>query len=78
MLQHLNSSDGDIWCWGRTAGQFFSPLAIQLAAQANSTWAAMLNSIYGMQSLLLVCANARAFMAHYNTATTIDLLEGYR
>ena len=36
----------------------------------------MLNTIYGRLSLLLVRANARAFMACSNTATTMDLLEG--
>ena len=50
-------------------------LAIWLAAQANSYRATMLNSIYGRLSLLLVQANARAFMARSNTATTMDLLE---
>ena len=49
--------------WGRTAGQFFSQLAVRLAAQGNSTKATMLNSINGRLSLLLVRANARAFLA---------------
>ena len=62
--------------WGRTTGQFFSQPAARLAAQANSTQATMLNSIYGRLSLLLVWTNARAFMAHSNTVTTtMDLLE---
>ena len=45
--------------WGRTAGQFFAQLAVQLAAQGNSTKDTMLNSIYGRLSLSLVRANAR-------------------
>ena len=60
------------------AGQFFfSQLAVRLAAQANSTQATMLTSIYGRLSLLLVWANARAIIACSNTeATKMDLLEG--
>ena len=59
--------------WGRTAGQFFS----RLAAQGNSTKATMLNSIYGRLSLLLVQANARAFLARsIPGATTMDLPGG--
>ena len=53
----------------------YRTLAIWLAAQANSSRAAMLNSNYGRLSLLLVQANAHAFMARSNTATTMDLLE---
>ena len=59
--------------WGRTAGQFFAQLAVQLAAQGNSTKATMLNSIYGR---LLVRANARGFLAKSHNAKTTDLLEG--
>ena len=63
--------------WGRTAGQFFSQLAVRLAAQANSTQAAMLTSIYGRLSLLLVRANAHAIIARSSTeAMKMDLLEG--
>ncbi|KAL5494359.1 hypothetical protein EMCRGX_G015676 [Ephydatia muelleri] len=63
--------------WGKTAGQFFGQLAVRLAAQGNSTKATTLNSIYGRLSLLLVRANARAFIARsISEATTMDLLEG--
>ena len=63
--------------WGRTAGQFFSKLVVLLVAQANSTQATMLNSIYGRLSQILVQANARPFIARSNTvATIVDLLEG--
>ena len=62
---------------GKTAGQFFGQLAVRLAAQGNSTKATTLNSIYGRLSLLLVRANARAFIARsISEATTMDLLEG--
>ena len=54
--------------WGRTAGQFF----LQLVAQRNSTKATMINSIYGRVSLLLVRANARAFLARSHNAKTMD------
>ena len=77
MLQHLKSSGGDIWCIGKNSKPDFLSLAIRLVALANSSRAAMLNSIYCRLSLLLVRANARAFMVHSNTATTLDLLEGY-
>ena len=62
--------------WGRTAGHFFAQLAVRLAAQGNSTKATMLNSIYGRLSLLLIRANARAFLARSHNAKTMDLLEG--
>ena len=45
--------------------------------RASSTKATTLNSIYGRLSLLLVRANARAFIARsISEATTMDLLEG--
>ena len=51
--------------------------AVRLGAQGNSTKATTLNSIYGRLSLLLVRANARAFIARsISEATTKDLLEG--
>ena len=63
--------------WGKTAGKFFGQLAVRLAAQGNSTKATTLNSIYGRLRLLLVQANARAFIARsISEATTMDLLEG--
>ena len=56
---------------------FFAQLAVRLAAQGNSTKATMLNSIDGRLSLLLVRANAHAFIARSNSeVTTMDLLEG--
>ena len=62
--------------FGAWAGQFFGQLAVRLAAQGNSTKATTLNSIYGRLSLLLVRANARAFIARsISEATTMDLLE---
>ena len=43
----------------------------------NSTKATMLNSIHGRLGLLLVRANARAFITRsISEATTMDLLEG--
>ena len=53
----------------------FIQLAVRLAAQGNSTKATTLNSIYGKLSLLLVRANAHAFIARsISEATTMDLL----
>ena len=51
---------------------------VWLAAHGNTTKVAtMLNSIYGRLSLLLVGANARAFLARsISEATTMDLLGG--
>ena len=49
----------------------------RLAAQANSTKATMINSIYGSLNLLLVLANARVFIARTRSeATIIDLPGG--
>ena len=54
-----------------------SQLAVQLSAQGNSTRATMLNSIYGMLSLLFHCSLSQcpsAFVPQSNTeATTMGL-----
>ena len=73
-LQVCFTSGGDIRCMGKNCRPVFWTTC---CTTCNSTKATMLNSIYGRLSLLLVRANARAFIARsISEATTMDLLEG--